>query len=220
MWAWLIGIPLLAGAAVAARLAARRWRRGTVVLILAGTGALLMAGAVVLLVVAATADPAGAAGRGGCGQGRGRDGRELSRPDRCGHRGRRVNHRRGHSRGLHRRCRASRDERAARGVRAGHGGGRPRGRYRDLRPDHRDHPGREGVRSCPGRPSSGRRCGSRDSRWPARSSARRKAPGEARVAWQALPPDVAVVILTASAAAWLGEDLSQRPDVLPVVMRA
>jgi len=47
-----------------------------------------------------------------------------------------------------------------------------------------------------------------------------ESPGEARAAWQGLPPDVAVVILTASAAAWLGEDLSQRPDVLPVVMRA
>ncbi|HUY45433.1 MAG TPA: V-type ATP synthase subunit F [Streptosporangiaceae bacterium] len=43
---------------------------------------------------------------------------------------------------------------------------------------------------------------------------------EARAAWQSLPPDVAVVILTAGAAAWLGEDLNQRPDVLPVVMRA
>lgn len=42
---------------------------------------------------------------------------------------------------------------------------------------------------------------------------------EARSAWQSLPPDVAVVILTAGAAAWLGEELSQRPGVLPVVMR-
>ena len=59
MWAWLIGLPLIAGAAVLARLAARRWRRGAVVL--AGIGALLMAGAAVLLVVAVTAGPAGAA---------------------------------------------------------------------------------------------------------------------------------------------------------------
>ncbi|HUY45432.1 MAG TPA: ATP synthase subunit C [Streptosporangiaceae bacterium] len=59
MWAWLIGLPLIAGAAVLARLAARRWRRGAVVL--AGIGALLMAGAVVLLVATATAGPAGAA---------------------------------------------------------------------------------------------------------------------------------------------------------------
>ncbi len=59
MSAWLIGLPLIVGAAVLAHQAARRWRRGAVVL--AGIGALLMAGAVVLLVVAATADPAGAA---------------------------------------------------------------------------------------------------------------------------------------------------------------
>ena len=59
MWAWLIGLPLIAGAAVLARLAARRWRRGAVVL--AGIGVLLMAGAAVLLVVAVTADPAAAA---------------------------------------------------------------------------------------------------------------------------------------------------------------
>jgi vacuolar-type H+-ATPase subunit F/Vma7 len=43
--------------------------------------------------------------------------------------------------------------------------------------------------------------------------------GEARAAWQSLPPDIAVVVLTAAAAAWIGEDLKRRPDVLPVVMR-
>ena len=57
--AWLIGLPLVAGAAVLARLAARRWRRG--VLLLAGIGALLLVGAIVVLVVAATGGTAGAA---------------------------------------------------------------------------------------------------------------------------------------------------------------
>ena len=57
--AWLVGLPLIAAAAVLARLAARRWRRG--VLLLAGIGALLMVGAIVVLVVAATGGTAGAA---------------------------------------------------------------------------------------------------------------------------------------------------------------
>jgi vacuolar-type H+-ATPase subunit F/Vma7 len=43
---------------------------------------------------------------------------------------------------------------------------------------------------------------------------------EARAAWRSLPPDIAVVVLTAHAAAWLGEALELRRDVLPVVMRA
>jgi vacuolar-type H+-ATPase subunit F/Vma7 len=42
---------------------------------------------------------------------------------------------------------------------------------------------------------------------------------EAAAAWRSLPPDIAVVVLTARAAAWLGEMLQQRRDVLPVVMR-
>jgi V/A-type H+/Na+-transporting ATPase subunit K len=57
--AWLIGVPLIVGAAVLARLAARRWRRGA--LVLAGVGGLLLVGAVVVLVVAATGGTAGAA---------------------------------------------------------------------------------------------------------------------------------------------------------------
>jgi vacuolar-type H+-ATPase subunit F/Vma7 len=43
---------------------------------------------------------------------------------------------------------------------------------------------------------------------------------EARAAWRSLPPDVAVVLLTPDAAAWLGGQFRQRRDVLPVVMRA
>jgi len=62
MSTWLIGLPLIVGAAALAPLAARRWRRGVVVL--AGIGALLMAGAVVLLIAAATAGPASAAATG------------------------------------------------------------------------------------------------------------------------------------------------------------
>ena len=39
-----------------------------------------------------------------------------------------------------------------------------------------------------------------------------------RMAWQSLPADVEVVIVTARAAAWLGGDLTARPVPLPVVM--
>jgi vacuolar-type H+-ATPase subunit F/Vma7 len=39
-----------------------------------------------------------------------------------------------------------------------------------------------------------------------------------RVAWRSLPADVEVVIVTAKAAAWLGEELTLRPVPLPVVM--
>ena len=39
-----------------------------------------------------------------------------------------------------------------------------------------------------------------------------------RAAWRSLPADVAVVIVTARAAAWLGGDLTVRPQLLPVVM--
>jgi vacuolar-type H+-ATPase subunit F/Vma7 len=37
-------------------------------------------------------------------------------------------------------------------------------------------------------------------------------------AWRELPGDVAVVVLTARAAAWLTDELPRRPDLLPVVM--
>ena len=57
--AWLAGLPLIAGAAVLARLLARRGRSGFYVL--AGIGALLVVAAVVLLAVAVHAGPAGAA---------------------------------------------------------------------------------------------------------------------------------------------------------------
>ena len=59
MSAWLIGLPLIAGAATLAPLAVRRWRRGSVVLTLIGV--LLLAGAVMLLLPAVTAGPASAA---------------------------------------------------------------------------------------------------------------------------------------------------------------
>jgi vacuolar-type H+-ATPase subunit F/Vma7 len=39
-----------------------------------------------------------------------------------------------------------------------------------------------------------------------------------RSAWQTLPGDVEVVVLTATAAGWLGDELAHRPAVLPVVM--
>ena len=41
---------------------------------------------------------------------------------------------------------------------------------------------------------------------------------QALAAWRSLPPDVAVVVLTPRAAAWLDGELGQRRDVLPVVM--
>lgn len=37
-------------------------------------------------------------------------------------------------------------------------------------------------------------------------------------AWQGLPADVAVVILNSSAAAWLGEAIATRPDVLTATL--
>jgi V/A-type H+/Na+-transporting ATPase subunit K len=57
--AWVIGLPLVVGAVVLARVVTRRGRSG--MFILAGIGGLLMVGAVVLLVAALTAGPAGAA---------------------------------------------------------------------------------------------------------------------------------------------------------------
>ena len=60
MLAWLIGLPLIAGSAVAGHLAARRGRRAGIVL--AGTCLLVLAGAVALLVLAAGAGPSAAAG--------------------------------------------------------------------------------------------------------------------------------------------------------------
>lgn len=44
-------------------------------------------------------------------------------------------------------------------------------------------------------------------------------PAAASTAWRALPPDVAVAILTPRAAAWLGDELGQRSGILTVVMR-
>jgi vacuolar-type H+-ATPase subunit F/Vma7 len=44
-------------------------------------------------------------------------------------------------------------------------------------------------------------------------------PDEAAAAWDALLPGTALVIMTASAAAWLADRLQQRPDVLTAVMR-
>ena len=41
---------------------------------------------------------------------------------------------------------------------------------------------------------------------------------EARAAWRELPADVAVLVLTPRAAAWLGDELTARPDVLVEVM--
>ncbi len=62
MSAWLIGLPLIVGAAALAPLAARRLHRGAVVL--AVIGVLLLGGAVVLLLAAAAAGPASAAATG------------------------------------------------------------------------------------------------------------------------------------------------------------
>ena len=66
MSAWVVGLPLIAGAVVLARVVTRRGRSG--LYILAGVGALLMIGAVVLLVAAVNAGPAGAAVEAGTAQ--------------------------------------------------------------------------------------------------------------------------------------------------------
>jgi vacuolar-type H+-ATPase subunit F/Vma7 len=42
---------------------------------------------------------------------------------------------------------------------------------------------------------------------------------QARAAWHVLPDDVAVLVLTARAAAWLGDAPRSRPGVLVTVMR-
>ena len=36
--------------------------------------------------------------------------------------------------------------------------------------------------------------------------------------WQALPADIAVIVLTSQAAHWLSAELAHRPDLLPVVL--
>jgi vacuolar-type H+-ATPase subunit F/Vma7 len=41
---------------------------------------------------------------------------------------------------------------------------------------------------------------------------------QARAAWRSLPPDIAVVMLTARAEGWLGEAAPRREGVLLVVM--
>lgn len=56
--AWIAGLPLIGGAAILARLTARRGRTG--VYLMAGIGVLLVVAAVALLVVAVHAAPAGA----------------------------------------------------------------------------------------------------------------------------------------------------------------
>jgi vacuolar-type H+-ATPase subunit F/Vma7 len=49
---------------------------------------------------------------------------------------------------------------------------------------------------------------------------RAEGPDEAQEAWRSLPADVAVLVLTARAASWLGDTPRSRPDVLVTVMRA
>lgn len=56
---WLMGLPLIAGAFAATRLAARRGRSGMI--LLAALGVVLLAGAVMLVAAAVTAGPAVAA---------------------------------------------------------------------------------------------------------------------------------------------------------------
>ncbi len=43
-------------------------------------------------------------------------------------------------------------------------------------------------------------------------------PDEVNAAWQALPADTVLLILTKSAAGWLADRLAQRPDIMTVVM--
>jgi vacuolar-type H+-ATPase subunit F/Vma7 len=43
-------------------------------------------------------------------------------------------------------------------------------------------------------------------------------PDEVNSAWQALPPDTVLLILTQTAAIWLADRLAQRPDIMTAVM--
>jgi hypothetical protein len=43
-------------------------------------------------------------------------------------------------------------------------------------------------------------------------------PDEVNLAWQALPPDTVLLILTQTAASWLADRLAQRQDILTAVM--
>jgi vacuolar-type H+-ATPase subunit F/Vma7 len=43
-------------------------------------------------------------------------------------------------------------------------------------------------------------------------------PDEVNSAWQALPPDTILLILTQTAASWLADRLAQRPDIMTAVM--
>jgi hypothetical protein len=45
-----------------------------------------------------------------------------------------------------------------------------------------------------------------------------ESPEEARAAWDSLPADIAVLVLTPRAAAWLGQAPPSRRDVLVAVM--
>jgi vacuolar-type H+-ATPase subunit F/Vma7 len=45
-----------------------------------------------------------------------------------------------------------------------------------------------------------------------------ESPEEAQAAWDSLPADIAVLVLTPRAAAWLGQALPSRRDVLLAVM--
>ena len=42
--------------------------------------------------------------------------------------------------------------------------------------------------------------------------------GQAALAWRDLPEDVAVAVLTPSAARWLAKEIARRPAVLPVLL--
>jgi vacuolar-type H+-ATPase subunit F/Vma7 len=43
-------------------------------------------------------------------------------------------------------------------------------------------------------------------------------PDEVNSAWQALPHDTVLLILTETAASWLADRLAQRPDIMTAVM--
>lgn len=43
-------------------------------------------------------------------------------------------------------------------------------------------------------------------------------PDQARAAWRSLPADFGVLVLTPSAAAWLGDEPRSRPEVLVTVL--
>ena len=198
MYAWLIALPALAGgAAVTVALLRRRSRH---------RGASTSSGE--CGPARGCADAAHTGGdrreragrdRDASGRGAGRHrGRRRHGTARRGDRGGGLVDRSGHRRGLHRGGRARGHERTTRAVRPCHGDRRSGRRHRHLRPHRRHHPDREGLTmrvAAVGAETAVRGYGLAGVLVYAATD-----PDGVRAAWQALPDDVALVIVTRAAA--------------------